>query len=343
MSRSRLIGPVACVAVCVCFLAIRFPAAPAQNAPRYPAIDAKKHADYLEKLSAKQSLDMVAIPGGTFVMGTPATEKGRDANEGPQHPVTIQPFWMAKFETTWDIYDLFSQQPGNAIRTPDRKPRTDGVTGPTPTYGDPTYYHPHDGHPALCMTHHAAMEFCRWLSFKTNKPYRLPTEAEWEWACRAGTTTAFSFGDDATKLGEYAWFGDNADDHPHKVGSKKANPWGLFDMHGNVAEWCLDSYEKDYSKYPIDRPTLEPFVAPTAKRFSNVARGGSWSQLAEKCRSGVRDHSVPDWIRQDPNRPQSVWWLTDADMVGFRVICPVEEVEGVKGIRSKVTFESPDS
>jgi formylglycine-generating enzyme required for sulfatase activity len=341
MHRSTLIAVLAVVAIGP-FLWIDS-VSTAQNAPKYPTIDAKKHAGFVEKLNAKLALDMVAIPGGTYLMGTPASEKGRDANEGPQHPVTIRPFWMAKFETTWDIYDLFSQQPGNATKTAERKPRLDGVSGPTPTYGDPTYYHPHDQHPALCMSHHAAMEFCRWLSFKTGKTYRLPTEAEWEWACRAGTTTAFSFGDDISKIGEYAWYEGNADDHPHKVGSKKANPWGLHDMHGNVSEWCIDSYEKDYSKYPLDRATLEPFSPPTAKRFSNVARGGSWSQLAEKCRSGVRDHSDPAWIRQDPNRPQSVWWLTDADMVGFRVICPVEEVEGLKGIRSKVTVDSPDN
>ena len=281
---------LATIVVAVSPLLMISPPGVAQVPAKLPAIDAKKHADFVEKLSEKLSLDMVAIPGGTYMMGTPAAEKGRDANEGPQHPVTIAPFWMAKFETTWDIYDLFSKQPENGVKTAERKPRLDGVTGPTPTYGDATYDHPHDQHPALCMSQHAAMEFCRWLSFKTGKAL----EARREWACRAGTTTAFSFGEDVTKLGEYAWFEANSDDHPHKVGMKKANPWGLHDMHGNVEEWCLDSYEKDYAKYPIVRPTFEPFAPLTAKRFSNVARGGSWAQLAEKCRSGARDHSVPD-------------------------------------------------
>jgi formylglycine-generating enzyme required for sulfatase activity len=340
MRRLQIVAVLAVVSFILVF--VRHPAVPAQGATKYPIVDAKKHADYVEKLAPRASLDMIAIPGGAYMMGTPAGEKGRDASEGPRHPVAIRPFWMAKFETTWDIYDLFSQQPKNATKTPERKPDVDGVSGPTPTFGDPNYNFPHDDHPALSMSHHAAMEFCRWLSWKTGKTYRLPTEAEWEWACRAGTDTAYSFGDDPGKLGDYAWFGDNADDKPHKVGTKKANPWGLHDMHGNVSEWCLDAYEKDYSKYPLDRATLEPFALPTNKKFPNVARGGSWSQIAEQCRSGSRNKSDKSWIQRDPNLPQSVWWLTDADMVGFRVIRPVEEVDALKGIRSKVTFASPN-
>ena len=321
-------------------LLVRQPVVPGQGTAKLPTIDAKKHKDYVEKLSEYVSVEMVAIPGGTYMMGTPASEKGREENEGPQHPVTIKPFWMAKYETTWELYDLYWVK-----KKGDPKPATaaDSVTSPTPPYADETFGHGRDGRPAICMTIHAANQFCVWLSAKTGKHYRLPTEAEWEWACRAGTTTAYSFGDDAAKLKDYAWFDDNGDDTTHKVGSKLPNPWGLYDMHGNAAEWCIDRYEKDYKKFPIDRPTLEPVVMPTNKRYPYVVRGGSWTQAAEKCRSGSRNFSDKEWLRRDPQIPQSIWWMTDADFVGFRVICPVEEIDALKDFKSKITRESADN
>ena len=324
-------------------LLLRDGPASGQAIPKLPLVEAKKHQDYAETLSKYVTLDMVAIPGGTFLMGTPASEKDRNDDEGPQHPVTIKPFWMAKFETTWDLYDLYWMKKDAGGKPKSDNPDADAVTKPTPPYADETFGHGRDGHPALCMTIHAGMEFCRWLSAKTGKNYRLPTEAEWEWAARAGTTTAFHFGDDPEKLNDYGWHADNSDDKTHKVGQKKANPWGLHDMYGNVAEWCLDYYQKDfYAKLPLDRPSIEPFNAPTIKRYPYVARGGSWAQAPEKARSGARNFSDKEWLRRDPQRPQSIWWMTDADFVGFRVVCPVEEVEGLKGIRSKITRESDD-
>ena len=320
-------------------LLVRQPAVPGQGTAKLPTIDEKKHKDYVEKLSQYVSVDMAAIPGGSYLMGTPASEKGHEENEGPQHPVTIKPFWMAKYETTWELYDLYwVRKPGEKAVT-----EADKVTGPTRPYADETFGHGREGRPAICMTIHAANQFCVWLSAKTGKHYRLPTEAEWEWACRAGTTTAYSFGDDASQLKDYGWFDDNGDDTPHKVGAKQPNPWGLYDMHGNAAEWCLDLYEKDYKKFPTDRLTLEPFVMPTNKRYPYVVRGGSWTQSTEKCRSGARNFSDKEWLRRDPQIPQSIWWMTDADFVGFRVICPVEEIEALKGLKSKITRESPDS
>jgi len=196
-------------------------------------------------------------------------------------------------------------------------------------------------HPVLCITHHAAMEYCRWLSAKTGKTYRLPTEAEWEYACRAGTKTAYFFGDDPKKLGDYAWFAGNAEDMTHPVGTKKPNPWGLYDMYGNVAEWCLDAYKKDaYAGFPADKLTLEPVLLPTGTRFPDVARGGSWADEANRCRSATRRGSDKSWIKRDPQRPQSIWWLTDAEFVGFRIMRPVEELPRLKGLRSRVTKES---
>ena len=132
------------------------------------------------------------------------------------------------------------------------------MTRPTPPYADETFGFGRNGQPVICITHHAAMEYCRWLSAKTGKIYRLPTEAEWEYACRAGTKTAYFWGDDPAKLDEYAWDVNNAE-KPMKVGKKKPNPWGLYDMHGNVAEWCLDHYVADaYKPFPTDKPTPGP-------------------------------------------------------------------------------------
>jgi formylglycine-generating enzyme required for sulfatase activity len=214
---------------------------------------------------------------------------------------------------------------------------------------DETYGHGREGHPALCMTHHCAMEYCRWLSARTGKLYRLPTEAEWEWAARAGSTTAYFFGDDPKGLDPYAWYVKTAPPKPgadpttHRVGTTKPNPWGVCDLYGNVLEWCLDHYEKDaYSKFPRDQLTLAPVLLPTHRRFAHVARGGSWADPAVRCRSAARRGSDKSWIRDDPQRPQSIWWLTRMDVVGFRVVRAVQEQDNLKGLRSKVTRESPN-
>ena len=224
----------------------------------------------------------------------------------------------------------------------------DAVTRPTPPYADETFGHGREGNPVLCITQHAAMEYCRWLSAKTGKIYRLPTEAEWEWACRAGTTTrlAQSCGDNpAQARGMHAWFDKTSDDVAHfKVGTKKPNAWGLHDMHGNVAEWCLDQYKSDYyGTFATDKVALSPVLMPSEKRYSYVARGGSWTDPAATCRSAARRGSVQAWLKRDPQLPQSIWWMTDADFVGFRVVRPVEEQDNLKGLKSKVTRESPDS
>ncbi len=319
-----------------------------------PAATALPHVEPLTQKGFTQAIpdtdvkfDMVPIPGGTFLMGSPATEKGRSADEGPQHPVQIMPFWMGKCEVTWDEYDSYRKE--MAVEEPAEndkrlKADADAVTGPTKPYADETFNHGREGHPVLCITHHSAMEYCRWLAKKTGKPYRLPTEAEWEWAARAGTSTAYFFGDDPKGLDDYAWYaGDDPDELTQEVGKKKPNPWGLYDIYGNVAEWCIDRYEKDaYKQFPLDKLTLEPVVMPGKERFPNVARGGSWADKADRLRSAARRGSDKSWIKRDPQRPQSIWWLTDADFVGFRVICEVKELDKFKGLKSLVTRESPD-
>ncbi len=306
------------------------------------------HKNYVEKIpDSKVTFTMVAIPGGTFRLGSPETEKGRQADEGPQRAVEIRPFWMGKCEVTWDEYDCYRKLNGK-LGTSNRDndaalaKEVDAVTRPTQTYPDAYRDLGKEGYPAIGMSHHAAREYCYWLSKKTGKAYRLPTEAEWEYACRAGTKSAYSFGAEANKLGEYAWYSKNADDKTHPVGQKKPNPWGLHDMHGNVMEWCLDYYEKDrYRAYRADRLTLQPVNLPGAERYPHVARGGSFEDRAERCRSAARRPSDRSWNRIDPDVPQSIWWVWNADFVGFRIVRAVEEQANLQGIRSKVTRKSP--
>jgi formylglycine-generating enzyme required for sulfatase activity len=287
---------------------------------------------------------MVPIPGGTFWMGSPEGEKGRGDDEGPRHPVRVRPFWMGKCEVTWDEFDLYTPPP------PKEKRRdldvaamaADAVTRPSPPYIDETWGFGRAGYPVVAITHHHAMEYCRWLSYKTGRFYRLPTEAEWEFACRAGTRTAYHFGDDPARLGDHAWFEDNAGESTHPAGSKKPNPWGLYDVYGNVAEWCLDHYKKDcYAGLPLQSPALAPVELPTGRRYPHAARGGSWADPARSCRSAARRGSDPSWNRSDPDVKKSIWWLADADFVGFRVVRAVEEVDALKSLRSGVTRDSP--
>lgn len=286
--------------------------------------------NYTERISGTEvTFDMIAIPGGEFLMGSPATEADRKDDEGPQHKVKLDPFWMGKTEVTWDLYDIWSfnldiqrRQIENTVPT-DLDKAADVVTRPTKPYTDMTFGMGQSGYPAICMTQHAAKKFCEWLSAKTGHYYRLPTEAEWEYACRAGTTTAYSFGDDPADLDDYAWHYENSNEKYQKVGRKKPNPWGLYDMHGNVAEWCLDRYEADlYSKYAPGAVTVNPIVIPD-KEYPRVARGGSWDDDPPALRSAARNHSTSEWKQQDPQIPVSVWYMTDALHVGFRVVRPV--------------------
>ncbi|MGA2631066.1 MAG: SUMF1/EgtB/PvdO family nonheme iron enzyme [Terriglobia bacterium] len=284
--------------------------------------------------------DMVPIQGGTYTMGSPSAERGRQPDEGPQHKVAIHPFWMEKTEMTWEVFDqfAFNKNLSKPSGTNNNGNGADALTRPTPPYADPTFGYGRKGHPIISISHHAAMEFCRWLSEKTGKLYRLPTEAEWEYACRAGTKTAYNFGAVPIKLSEYAWFRMNSQDEPHAVGLKKPNPWGLYDMHGNVAEWCVDLYDKGYYKtFDPLVPAEVPVLIPGEQHYPHVVRGGSWDDDGLALRSAARAYSKPSWNRQDPQRPQSIWWLTDGTQIGFRVVRPLAGQENLKDLKSLVT------
>ncbi len=288
----------------------------------------KKYSEKLEHTDV--AIELLPIKGGKFLMGSPDSEAGRGADEGPQHEVQVGPFWMSKCEITWDAYEVWmfdlDIQRRNLAKVAENARDKDAneyqLSQPTAPYTDMTFGMGKRNYPAICMTQLAARTYCQWLSAKTGRYYRLPTEAEWEYACRAGTKTAYSFGDDAEKLGDYAWFVDNADDKYHPVGKKKPNPWGLHDMHGNVAEWVLDQHSPNYSLFS-DKLHVNPLLVPKTE-WGRVVRGGSWDAEAAKLRSAAREKSVDDWKQQDPQQPKSIWYLTDALHVGFRIVRPLE-------------------
>lgn len=281
------------------------------------------------------SFEMIPIPGGTFQMGSPEGEEGRGDDEGPRHKVKVDPFWMGKCEVTWNEYEVFmfnldiQRRELRKVAATDREKLADAITRPTKPYTDMTFDMGKNGYPAICMTQHAAKVYCQWLSAKTGRYYRLPTEAEWEYACRAGTETAYSFGDDADELEDYAWYVDNAENELgdpgyQKVGQKKPNPWGLCDMHGNVSEWVLDAHSTDFYGKNASAVAVNPLCVPT-QLYPRVVRGGSWDDDPEMLRSAARRFSEEDWKEQDPQLPQSIWFHTDALTVGFRVLRPLRE------------------
>jgi formylglycine-generating enzyme required for sulfatase activity len=271
------------------------------------------------------SFDMIPIPEGKFTIGSPENAEFHQDDEGPQKEVNISPFWMGKVEVSWDMYDLFAYQEmelqAAQAKGVEISEAVDAVARPTPPYLDMSFGMGKDGYPAICMTQYAAQMFCKWLTAKTGHFYRLPTEAEWEYACRAGTTTSYYFGDDPAQLEEYAWYYENTVGGYEKTGTKKPNPWGLYDMHGNVAEWTSDQYIPDYYAQ-LENGAKDPGNKPT-ELYPRTTRGGSWDDDAEALRSAARLPSNPRWKQQDPQIPKSRWWHTDARFVGFRLVRPL--------------------
>jgi formylglycine-generating enzyme required for sulfatase activity/mono/diheme cytochrome c family protein len=275
---------------------------------------------------------MVPIPGGEFLMGSPETEKDRKPDEGPQVKVKIEPFWMGATEVTWDLYMPFMVTPDARWKDGSKKtlnPKdepVDATSSPTAPYTDMTFGMGQDGYPAISMTEHAANKFCQWLSAQTGHFYRLPTEAEWEYAARAGTTTAWSFGDDASKIGDYAWYFENSDGKTQQVAQKKPNPWGLYDIHGNAAEWTLDQYDPAY--YGAMAALVQTGAAPLpwnkpVTLYPRSVRGGSWDDYLKDLRSAARRGSKDTWKVMDPQLPKSIWYHTSAQFLGMRLVRPL--------------------
>jgi formylglycine-generating enzyme required for sulfatase activity len=231
------------------------------------------------------------IPAGKFRMGSPKDEDGRGVNE-QQHDVEItKSFYMGVYAVTRGQFRLFVQDEryhgGKKYQTEAEK------AGSTYTWQNPGFAQT-DDHPVGNVSWKEAVAFCGWLSQKEGKKYRLPTEAEWEYGCRAGTTTRFYFGDDVAQLKDYAWYRKNSDNRTHPVGEKKANAWNLYDIHGNVWQWCQDYYAENYYK---DSPRQDP-QGPDAGAF-RVVRGGSFDSEPRDCRSANRIWSVPAYRLND--------------------------------------------
>ncbi len=274
--------------------------------------------------------EMVPIPPGEFMMGSAPSAPGHKPDEAPPHRVFVDAFWMGKHEVTWNEFELFMYPEDERKRAvmlgapdPYVDPVADAVSRPTKPYVEMSFGMGKDDYPAISMTQHAANKYCEWLSAKTGHFYRLPTEAEWEYACRAGTTTAFFFGDDAANLGDYAWYARNSNWKYQKVGRKKPNPWGLHDIHGNVVEWTLDQYDPDYYKMFGGIIATNPWNK-AVKPYPHAVRGGSWDdENPFMLRSPARRGSDASWKMQDPQLPKSIWYHTDAQWLGFRVVRPL--------------------
>ncbi|KOH43224.1 SUMF1/EgtB/PvdO family nonheme iron enzyme [Sunxiuqinia dokdonensis] len=308
-----------------------------------------KHEDFTEKIPATPvDFEMVAIPGGTFKIGSPADEPYRDEDEGPQKEVQISPFFMGKVEVSWNEYLAFYSQTGAEGRSTDTEgSRTeddvDAITGPTPPYGQPDQNWGLGDRPAITMRHKAAQVYCEWLSKVTGKTYRLPTEAEWEYACRAGTETPYFFegdpkdfsktklwnklfGADTTNINSYVVYDENSMAKTQPPSAVRPNPFGLKNMLGNVAEFCQDWYAPDAYSLLTDG-VKDPKGPVSGTEY--VVRGGSFKSAAEEVRSADRDYTKTEaWMKTDPQMPKSIWWYSDATMVGFRVVCEFDENTG---------------
>ena len=299
--------------------------------------DSEHKKKYTETITSKNgekiSFNMVLVPGGTFDMGSPEDESGRKKDEGPQHKVRITPFYLCTTETILELFLAYYQETMSAKKdffeeeqekeeAEQSKKDVDAITGPTPVYGDLTMGYGKK-HPAMGMTWHNAMTFCRWLSKKTGKKYRLPTEAEWEYACRVGTTNTFGCGNDQKQIADFALYEDNSDGETNEVAKKKANSWGLYDMLGNVREWVYDFYSPEAYK---DTATKSPAVNPRGPKSGkvHVARGGDYSSSIEELRCAARAFEEDWWRFGDPQIPKSKWWLPEMDIIGFRIASSIE-------------------
>jgi len=269
---------------------------------------------------------MEPIPGGEITIGS------------DKRHYRVEPFWLGRYEVTWaeynrfmDLYDAFKQFQIDRTRTVNESNEVDAITAPTPLY-EPTYtfeYGDDPQQPAVTVTQYSAKQYTKWLAAITGQQFRLPAEAEWEHAARAGTTTLWHFGDSVMDLGDYAWFDETTDgEGPQKVGQKKPNAWGLYDMLGNVGELVLDGPDSTSPSGDKVLDAATDWIHATTPDQRKVC-GGSWESSGDDCTSTSRMLTVhEEWKDVDPNIPKSPWWFTDdpARGVGFRILRPLKKV-----------------
>jgi sulfatase modifying factor 1 len=274
------------------------------------------------------SFTLAYVPSGTFRMGSPPEESARDTDEGPVHAVRVPGFWMTIHEVTAEQFSpyRFPEFDGDLGPAGPGSFDVDAVTRPSPPYEDPTHGMGSGDHPATGMTRWNALHYARWLSEKTGRLFRLPTEAEWEYACRAGADGAFGFGDDSAELTDHAWVEANSEGSHHAVGTRPGNRWGIHDLHGNVAEWVMDGYRADSYGDRADRGVVEAPLEGSPSQGQGVVRGGAFDDAPEAARCAARTPESRAWKQRDPQIPKSRWWNTDAPHVGFRLVSPAEEL-----------------
>lgn len=304
----------------------------------------KNFTEFIPKSSV--SFEMKAIPEGIFSFGSPDDEKLRNPDEGPQRRIKINKFFMGQVEVSWSEYMAFFSQTGaegkSETSTSGKNSDTDAITGATPPWGAPDQGWGKGTRPAITMTHHAATVYCQWLTQISGKKYRLPTEAEWEYAARAGSEGPYFFegdakdytsdgffkklfGTDTSVINSYVIYRENSPNKTQEPLTLLPNAFGLINMLGNVSEFCSDWYSADvFNNYPTGNKVAVNPKGPTTGE-EHVIRGGAFLSDARDVRITSRDFTQHvNWVVTDPQIPKSIWWYSDSRHVGFRVVCEWE-------------------
>ncbi len=318
------------------------------------ATEVNRFESFIEHIPQSSiSFSMKAIAGGVFKLGSPASEPFRNNDEGPVTDIEVNSFFMAEIEVTWDEYLEFYRKTSAEGRSTDtegirsiKNGDVDVIVGATPPYGQPDQNWGMGKRPAITMSFHAAATYCKWLSKVAGKTYRLPTEAEWEYASRGNTQTPYFFkgnpknfqktgiwaklsGNDTTTINSYVVYNENSAEKTQEPDRVLPNPFGLKNMLGNVAEFCSDWYQPDTYKGYTDDLILNP-TGPI-NGTEHVIRGGSFRDPAGKLRCASRAQSqTTAWMKTDPQIPKSIWWFSDCSHVGFRVVCEYNDKTGNK-------------